>query len=155
MSTNPFKINNPLVDQIRNLMMTEDMKKLAIISAPPNSLSLNYVDISDPNSPVVVFKGAGTMPYAYKASYVKEELSRIAGGDGHGYGMNKLLNILTDIDGQKRSGKLFMHYLQGFAEAERVIESPSGKAKITKAKSVLAYRNGVDASIARNKANNG
>jgi hypothetical protein len=124
--SNPF--DTPLVNDIRKLMSEEVTSKAKIIAAPAGAIALNYIDITDPDDPEIVFRGAGTLKWSSRFSFLKNEMRRMSEMN---WNATQLLHILTDIDGKKRSGKLTMYYIKGFAEAEQLMETPSVKAKLT------------------------
>jgi hypothetical protein len=127
--SNPF--NNPLVNDIRKLIAEDVLPSNNMIPAPAGAIALNYIDITDPEDPEIVFRGAGTMKWSSRFPFLKNELRRMSEMN---WNATQLLTILTDIDGKKRSGKLTMYYIKGFAEAEQLMDTPSVKAKLTKAK---------------------
>jgi hypothetical protein len=130
------KFNNPLVNDIKKIL-TEDPKESAIIPAISGMVSLSYIDITDPDEPIVVFRGAGTLPYSHRFKFLKTELQRLA---DHVMSASNMLKILTDVDGKNRSGKLTAYYIKGFAEAEQLMEMPATKTKISKAKKAKASK---------------
>jgi hypothetical protein len=130
------KFNNPLVNDIKKIL-TEDPKEPAIIPAISGMVSLNNIDITDPDEPIVVFRGAGTLPYSHRFKFMKTELQRLA---DNVMTASNMLKILTDVDGRNRSGKLTAYYIKGFAEAEQLMEMPATKTKISKAKKAKASK---------------
>jgi hypothetical protein len=130
------KFNNPLVNDIKKIL-TEDPKESAIIPAISGMVSLNYIDITNPDEPIVVFRGAGTLPYSNRFKFMKTELQRLA---DNVMTASNMLKILTDVDGRNRSGKLTAYYIKGFAEAEQLMEMPATKTKISKAKKAKASK---------------
>jgi hypothetical protein len=130
------KFNNPLVNDIKKIL-TEDPKESAIIPAISGMVSLNNIDITDPDEPIVVFRGAGTLPYSLRFKFMKTELQRLA---DNVMTASNMLKIITDVDGKNRSGKLTAYYIKGFAEAEQLMEMPATKTKISKAKKAKASK---------------
>ena len=128
--------NNPLVNDIKKIL-TEQPKDITIIPAISGMISLNSIDITDPDEPIVVFRGAGTLPYSHRFKFMKTELQRLA---DHVMTASNMLKILTDVDGKNRSGKLSAYYIKGFAEAEQLMEMPATKTKISKAKKAKASK---------------
>lgn len=145
---------NPLTNAVRQMMFQANLSEAVdIIKAPAGSKSLNYIDLADVNEPKVVPSGgAGTMPYSHRRKDIARRLRQFA--DQHEQGTltsTALLKWLTNTDG-KTGGDLTMWWLQAYADAEQVLESPSGKAKIAKAKMAKEHNIGMKQSMARNKA---
>jgi hypothetical protein len=150
MSNSP---NNPLVNAVRQMMFNAGLSEAAdIISRPAGSKALNYVDISNFDEPQVVLSGGGPMSYSRRRHDIAQRLRQFA--DQHERGMmssNQLLLQLTNMNGMGQ-GDMTMWWLQAYADAEKVIESPEGKAKISKGKKNKQQNVGVRQSMARNKA---
>lgn len=154
MSNSP---NNPLVNAVRQMMFNAGLSEAAdIISRPAGSKALNYVDLSNFDDPQVVLTGGGPMSYSRRRHDIAQRLRQFA--DQHEQGTmssNQLLLQLTNLNGMGQ-GNLTMWWLQAYADAEKVIESPAGKAKISKGKKNkqqnLQQTLGVRQSMARNKA---
>ena len=146
--------NNPLVNAVRQMMFSAGLSEAAdIISRPAGSKALNYVDISNFDEPQVVMTGGGSKSYSRRRHDIAQRLREFA--DHHERGTmssNQLLLHLTDLNGGMGQGNLTMWWLQAYADAERVIESPTGKAKISKGKKNKQQNVGVRQSVARNKA---
>jgi hypothetical protein len=130
------RFNNPLVNDIKKILV-EEPKDTTAIPAISGMVSLNYIDITDPDEPIVVFRGAGTLPYSHRFKFMKTELQRLA---DNVMTASNMLKILTDVDGRNRSGKLTAYYIKGFAEAEQLMEMPATKTKISKAKKAKASK---------------
>jgi hypothetical protein len=127
---------NPLVNDIKKILV-EEPKDTTAIPAISGMVSLNYIDITNPDEPIVVFRGAGTLPYSNRFKFMKTELQRLA---DNVMTASNMLKILTDVDGRNRSGKLTAYYIKGFAEAEQLMEMPATKTKISKAKKAKASK---------------
>lgn len=130
------RFNNPLVNDIKKILV-EEPKDTTAIPAISGMVSLNYIDITNPDEPIVVFRGAGTLPYSHRFKFMKTELQRLA---DNVMTASNMLKILTDVDGRNRSGKLTAYYIKGFAEAEQLMEMPATKTKISKAKKAKASK---------------
>lgn len=127
----PF--NDPLVKSVREVISEQESSP--ILSPQGASIALNYVDISDPFNPRVVFKGAGSMPYNMRHKDIGKRLHDL--GTYVASGKVNMDTMAFQIFGAKNtftSGNLTMYYMIGYAEAEAVLQTPQAKAKITKAK---------------------
>lgn len=128
MKSNPF--NDPVVESVKQLLNEQTVPTRLVPKG--NTVALNYIDITDINKPIVVFKGAGTVPYDARNKYISTRLQLLAQGITNSMSMISLRKILTDP--KFGGGDLTVFYVVGFAEAEEVMNLPANKAKITKAK---------------------
>lgn len=128
MKSNPF--NDPLVQSVEKLLQEQTVPTRLVPKG--STIALNYIDITDITKPIVVFKGAGTVPYDARERYIGTRLELLAKNIKSGMNMISLRKILTDP--KFGGGDLTVFYVVGFAEAEEVMNLPANKAKITRAK---------------------
>lgn len=130
MNTNPFNNPDAVADSVKKLLQEQAAPTRLIPKG--NTIALNYIDISDMNKPIVVFKGAGTVPYNDRDKYIATRLQLLAQSVAKSISMVSLRKILTDT--KFGGGDLTVFYVIGFAEAEELMNLPATKAKLTKAK---------------------
>lgn len=130
MSNNLFNNSDSVSDSVKKLLEEQTVPTRLIPKG--NTIALNFIDISDINKPIVVFKGAGTVPYDARDRYIGTRLQLLAQGVSKGMSMISLRKILADP--KFMGGDLTVFYVIGFAEAEELMNLPATKAKLTKAK---------------------
>lgn len=130
MNTNPFNNPDAVADSVKKLL--EEQAAPTRLVPKGNTVALNFIDISDMTKPIVVFKGAGTVPYNDRDRYIGTRLQLLAQSLNRGMSMISLRKIL--VDPKFGGGDLTLFYVIGFAEAEELMNLPATKAKLTKAK---------------------
>ena len=128
MKSNPF--NDPVAESVEKLLQEQTVPTRLVPKG--STIALNYIDITDITKPIVVFKGAGTVPYDARERYIGTRLELLAKNIKSGMNMISLRKFLTDP--KFGGGDLTVFYVVGFAEAEEVMNLPANKAKITRAK---------------------
>lgn len=110
-------------------------KVVTTIQPIAGSVALNYIDITNPNDPVIVIRGAYSMPLSGARKDIAMRLNSIANnllrGEKSGYGLNKVQKILT---GEDDFGDRTAFIMKAYAEAEQTLSLPTNKAKLTLAK---------------------
>ena len=126
-------INNPVVNAVQKLLDEQTLLTESAIQAAPGMVALNYIDITDPDNPRVVFRGAGSMPYEMRHKDIGRRLKDLGESvAGSGVSIASILNVFTNK--KHGTGNLTLYYMMGYAEAEQLMNLPATKAKITKAK---------------------
>ena len=126
-------IDNPIVDAVQKLLDEQTLLTESAIQAAPGMVALNYIDITDPDNPRVVFRGAGSMPYAMRHKDIARRLQELA--EDVAAARLSIANILSVFSNKKGgTGNLTFYYMMGYAEAEQLMSLPVTKAKISKAK---------------------
>jgi len=100
------------------------------IPAPAGSVSLNYIDISDPFDPSVAVKGHYSVKMSTARKDIAMRLKQLA--DSLARGTNGFTDVYDTINGQK--GDAFNLVLTAYMEAEKALAVPSNKAKLALAK---------------------
>lgn len=121
----PF--NNPLVNDIRNMLNEENTSYVLAINGI-NAKSLDFSE--DVNDPSVHLFGYGTM----RVSTLKKDVKRDALRLSEMIGMvesTKLVAMLSDIKGKFSSNMYLAFKLQALADIEEFMKRPDVKRKIT------------------------
>jgi len=122
----PF--NNPLVNDIRNMLNEQDTPSYFL---PINGINAKSLDFSDDvNDPVVHLIGYGTM----KVSTLKRDIQRDAMRLAEYIGVVesvKLVAMLGDVKGKFSSNMYIAFKLQALADVEEFMKRPDVKRKIT------------------------
>jgi hypothetical protein len=90
----PF--NDPLVKSVREVI-SEQEGVSTTLTPQGGSIALNYVDISNPDNPVVVFRGAGSMPYEMRHKDIGRRLKDLGENvAGNRLSIASVLNVFAD-----------------------------------------------------------
>jgi len=111
-------------------------EKVATTIAPiSGAVALNYIDISNPNDPLIVIRGAYSMNMSGARRDLAMRLNKIANqllkSENSGQGLDMAYKVLS---GEDDFGDRTAFIMRAYAEAERTLALPANKAKLTLAK---------------------
>lgn len=132
--------NNPLVNDIRKMMLSSDLAEATtnILLPTKSNRALNYIDIEDPDNPIVVAKGLGTISLSKMHSNVANRLQQLANDVARGYRTGTHLVAQLGVIGTDRVHvDVTASWITAWAEAEETMIHPQNKAKISKRKKIL------------------
>ena len=121
------QFNNPLVNDIRNMLNEADMSPVLVV----NGVNAKTLDFSeDVNDPTVQIFGYGTMKLSTLKKDIQKDVMRFAEQIGR-IESTKLLAMLTDVKGKFSSNMYVAFKLQALADVEEFMKRPDVKRKIT------------------------
>jgi len=106
----------------------------SIIPAAEGMKALNYIDITDPDDPMIYIKGMYAVNYSTGLRDIARRMNDIAAKVGNGKMSVIDLSRLFGLTQPKYIGDETPLVVQAFAEAQIMLQTPSVKAKLSRAR---------------------
>ena len=133
----PINMNMTPESNARKIMgskisLLEALKETTIIPAADGMKALNYIDISDPDDPMIYIKGMYAVNYSTGLRDIARRMNDIAAKVGSGRMTVIDLSRLFGMTQPKYIGDETPLVVQAFAEAQIMLQTPSVKAKLSR-----------------------